>query len=252
MIPAAKKSLGQHFLISDGICRRIVDLADPQADDQLLEIGPGPGALTRFLEISPHKQLLLIEKDSWWAKDRSQSAETLAMDALQFDWGSLEGSWKLIGNLPYNIASPLIWDILGKCRCYSRAVFMVQKEVGERICASPDSRQYGALSVWAQCHAQTRLQFIVPPGAFRPPPKVDSAVVLFLPLSNPPEYPEQLNSLLKICFQRRRKQIGNIFRSWNIKPLLAALSTLGLDPALRPENLSCGDFLSLARLWATA
>lgn len=252
MIPLPKKSLGQHFLVNDDICRRIVNLLELNPDDQILEIGPGPGALTRFLQNAPHKKLLLIEKDVWWAKERAKSAETLEMDALKFDWAELCGRWKLVGNLPYNIASPLIWEILSQCHSYTLAVFMVQKEVGERLCARPDSRLYGALSVWAQCHAHANLKFIVAPGAFRPPPKVDSAVVFFVPLATPPEYPDKLRSLLNICFQQRRKQVGGIFRRSHQETLLAGLNALGIDPHLRPENLSCNDYLNLARFWANA
>ena len=118
--PAAKKSLGQHFLTNPGICRRIVDLIAPSGSDSILEIGPGPGALTGVLEKAPHARLLLLEKDDYWAGVRAReggpSTEVRCMDALTFPWGDLEGQWKLIGNLPYNVASPLIWDIAWKCR----------------------------------------------------------------------------------------------------------------------------------------
>lgn len=253
MEPAPKKSLGQHFLINPGICRKIIDLLAPAPQDQILEIGPGPGALTRFLLAAPYRRLLLIEKDSYWAGERGGEAEVLEQDALAFDWTALceEGSWKLVGNLPYNIASPLIWDIVSKCGCYSRAVFMVQKEVGERLCAAPDSRLYGALSVWVQCHAAVHHAFTVGPGSFRPPPKVDSAVVLFTPLPGP-EYPQKLQELLRICFQQRRKQLGGVFRRLGLPVLLKGLEALGLDAQLRAENLTCADFMNLARYWAEA
>lgn len=255
-LPKPKKSLGQHFLINQGICERIVKLLEPKESDQVLEIGPGPGALTKFLLKNPHKRLLLIEKDGYWADEREKTtnAEVLQMDALQFNWDSLceAGEWKITGNLPYNIASPLIWDILSKCHCYSRAVFMVQKEVGERICAKPGSRQYGELSVWAQCHAKAKLNFSIGPGAFRPPPKVDSAVVSFEPLLQQPEYPKALKFVLDTCFQQRRKQLGGIFRRAKLDILTDALPGLDIEPQQRPENLSCQDFLELARIWAQA
>lgn len=249
MRPAPKKSLGQHFLRNDGVCRRIVALLAPASGDQILEIGPGPGALTVPLLEAPHSRLVLVEKDDYWAQERAKAggAEVLRMDALQYDWahmGSDGGMWKITGNLPYNVASPLIWDILGKCHCWQRAVFMVQKEVGQRLAAQPGSRLYGALSVWAQCHARTRFCFSIGPGAFQPPPKVDSAVVLFEPLPQRPQFPEALSVVLKICFQKRRKQLGNIFRG--IQPLEDAMSSMNLDARLRPENLSCADFMGLA------
>lgn len=249
-VPAPKKSLGQHFLINDGITRRICALLEPEPEDQILEIGPGPGALTRYLLAAPHARLLVIEKDDWWAAEhgRQGQAEVLCMDALNFDWAGLEGKWKLAGNLPYNIASPLIWNILTQTDSYERAVFMVQKEVAQRLCAAPNSRQYGALSVWAQCHAFARLEFMVAPGSFRPPPKVDSAVVSFTPRTETPQYPEQLRALLNICFQRRRKQLGGILKPY---PALAeGLRILRLDAHLRPESLACADFLNLASHWA--
>lgn len=255
-VPAPKKSLGQHFLINQGICRKIVDLLAPAPADNLLEIGPGPGALTSFLLKAAHRRMLLIEKDDWWARERLKDggAEILAMDALEFPWRNLcaEGEWKLVGNLPYNIASPLIWDIVADCHCWLRAVFMVQKEVGERICARPGSRCYGALSVWVQCHARAFLEFTVKPNSFRPPPRVDSCVIRLEPLPDQPLFPARLKQLLALCFQQRRKQLGGIFRRAAQPVLEAGLEKLGLDPRLRPENLDCGQFLALARFWAEA
>lgn len=245
--PAPKKSLGQHFLHNRAICQRIVNLLEPQEEDQILEIGPGPGALTSLLLQAPRKELVAIEKDDYWATERRKDGVTvLTMDALAFDWAGLcaDGNWKLIGNLPYNIASPLIWDILGQCRCWQRAVFMVQKEVGSRIVAAPNSRAYGALSVWCQCHAKVKMCFNIGPGAFNPPPKVDSAVLMFEPLATMPQYPEQLYKILKICFQQRRKQLGGIFRKSPVSQ--EALKELGLDAKARPENLTCADYLNLA------
>lgn len=254
--PAPKKSLGQHFLINQGICRKIVDLLALTPGDNLLEIGPGPGALTALLLQAPHQRLLLIEKDDWWAQkwQKAGGAEVLAMDALAFRWRELcaEGTWKLAGNLPYNIASPLIWDIMADCHCWLRAVFMVQKEVGERICARPDSRSYGALSVWVQCHARAFLEFTVKPNSFRPPPKVDSCVIRLEPGVEPPLFPAALKQLLALCFQQRRKQLGGIFRRANRPVLEAGLEKLQIDARLRPENLDGSQFLALARYWAEA
>lgn len=256
MQPAPKKSLGQHFLISPGISAKIVSLLNLAAQDQIVEIGPGPGALTGLLSDSPHRRLLLIEKDKWWASERGKSGhcEVLEMDALKFDWSGLceSGQWKLVGNLPYNIASPLIWEIVSTCRCYDCAVFMVQKEVGERIGAAPDSRKYGALSVWIASYALAKYQFTVHPGAFRPPPKVDSAVISLRPLPVWPEFPDILKRLLDYCFQRRRKQLGSIFRQGEFSVLLPVLAELGIDPHLRPENLSAAEFQALSRILATA
>ena len=128
--PAPKKSLGQHFLRNPDICKRIAALANLQDEDLVLEIGPGPGALTKVLETLPHSRLLLLEKDAHWANVRKTEAEArtevLCMDALTFRWEELEGPWKIVGNLPYNVASPLIWDIAATAKATRRTVFMIQ------------------------------------------------------------------------------------------------------------------------------
>ena len=242
MIPKAKKSLGQHFLHDRQICQRIVALLQCAPSDRILEIGPGPGALTNILEALSPARLLALEKDPWWAAERNTPrCQAILTDALTFDWSRLDG-WKIIGNLPYNVASPLIWDIVSQSRNLQKAVFMVQKEVGRRIAASPGNKDYGALSVWVHYHAKTRLAFTVGPGAFNPPPKVDSAVITLEPLKKRPKNPLRLAALLKICFQNRRKQIGSIFRRANLPFSLLD----GLDPQLRPENLGVEDFAQIA------
>ncbi|MBD5646637.1 MAG: 16S rRNA (adenine(1518)-N(6)/adenine(1519)-N(6))-dimethyltransferase RsmA [Desulfovibrio sp.] len=255
--PRAKKSLGQHFLRNEGVCRRIAQLVQQSPEDRLLEIGPGPGALTRALEAQPHKSLLLLEKDRYWAAERQRLAaphtQAVLMDALRFDWRRLSpgAGWKVVGNLPYNVASPLIWDIVSQSGA-GRCVFMVQKEVGLRLAAAPGSRQYGALSVWVQAHSRPRLEFSLGPGAFSPPPKVDSAVLSFMPVAPEarPRHPALLERLLRICFQQRRKQLGGIFARAGLGWLGAKLPALGLSPQLRPEALPVEAFLRLAELLA--
>lgn len=248
----AKKSLGQHFLKNQALCQRIARLLQCQPGDQILEIGPGPGALTGEILKSAYGRLLLIEKDDYWAKTHESHAraEVLCQDALAFDWSTLGGAWKLVGNLPYNIASPLIWEILSRCCNWELAVFMVQKEVAGRICALPHSREYGALSVWVQAHAKVKLQFVAGPGNFAPPPKVDSAVVSFWPAPERPKHPEALKLLLKTCFQKRRKQLGNILAGAAFGQLLAALPSCGLEPRFRPEDLSVQNYIELSGILA--
>lgn len=256
-MPRAKKSLGQHFLRNESICRRIADLLFPNEDDFLIEIGPGPGALTRALEEQPHSRLILLEKDRHWAAERQYQAapgtQTILMDALRFDWRRLlpSVSWKIAGNLPYNVASPLIWDIVSQSAA-SRHVFMVQKEVGQRLVAAPCSRHYGALSVWVQAHVKPRLEFTLGPGAFSPPPKVDSAVLSFFPVAQDgrPNHPDILNRLLHICFQQRRKQLGGIFKRSGLSWLAEILPELGLSTQSRPEDLAVTDFLRLSEYLA--
>lgn len=141
--PRAKKSLGQHFLRREEICDHIAALLLPQAEDRVLEIGPGPGALTRALEAAPHACLLLLEKDRHWAAERQRQAAPAhpgradRRPALRLAAHQSEHPWKVIGNLPYNVASPLIWDIVSRAEGLKRAVFMVQKEVGQRLAAAP-------------------------------------------------------------------------------------------------------------------
>lgn len=250
--PAPKKSLGQNFLKDQAICRRIASLLSPMPGDQIIEIGPGPGALTTALEEMPHSLLLLLEKDRYWIRERHTYADenTIAIncDALRFYWGALNacGKWKITGNLPYNIASPLIWDVLSQCATIEKAVFMVQKEVGLRLVARPGTKAYGALSVWTQNFAAPKLEFSLAPGAFYPPPKVHSAVVSFKPLASKPDNPAALKRLLDICFQKRRKQLGTIFRQAGRADLEKALQVLAIPADQRPENLTPDQFRQLA------
>lgn len=254
-VPRAKKSLGQHFLRSQAVCARIAALLEPCATDAVLEIGPGPGALTRALEAVPHASLLLLEKDRYWAVERQRLAapgtSAVLMDALRFDWRRLRAgtAWKIAGNLPYNVASPLMWDIVARAG-FARCVFMVQKEVAQRLVAAPGSRQYGALSVWVQAHARPRLEFSLGPGAFSPPPKVDSAVLSFAPRApgQRPARPEALTRLLRIAFQQRRKQLGGVLVRAGLPAVADALPALGLSGAVRPEALGVPEFLRLAAL----
>lgn len=258
--PKAKKSLGQHFLRHESICNRIASLLLPKDTDNVIEIGPGPGALTSAIEARPHARLVLLEKDSHWAAERQRlgAARTQAVltDALRFDWSRItpDNPWKIIGNLPYNVASPMMWDLFSRATGLVRAAFMVQKEVGQRLAAGPGNGHYGALSVWVQSFARPRMEFIVGPGAFSPPPKVDSAVLSFepLPLDQRPERPDLLALVIKVCFQQRRKQLGSIARRCPLAPWLsAAIEQAGITPTLRPEQLSVADFQHISRFGAS-
>jgi len=242
--PQAKKSLGQHFLHQRSTAERIVQLLEIGPQDRVLEIGPGSGALSGLLRAANPACLLLLEKDGYWAAERQKAGDgqVVLMDAMRFAWSRItpERPWKIIGNLPYNVASPLLWDIASQATGLQRAVCMVQKEVALRIVASPDTKNYGALSVWLQSFLQPRLVFTVGAGAFTPAPKVDSAVVAFMPLpaAERARRPESLAALLKICFQNRRKQLRSIFRMHNKDAALPVLQTLDIDPRQRPEHLA--------------
>jgi 16S rRNA (adenine1518-N6/adenine1519-N6)-dimethyltransferase len=269
--PRAKKSLGQNFLQDDNIARKIVDALAVTPQDQILEIGPGPGALSGIIQARKPARIVLVEKDCYWARERMREGRTKAeefarfrggegkqafavilADALDMPWERFSTPWKIIGNLPYNVASPLMWDIFSRVPGLTRAVFMIQKEVGQRIIASPGTSAYGALSVWVQSHMRAKLEFIVPPQVFRPRPKVDSAVLSFEPHGLIPSSggrvdfaPEALTRTLKLCFQMRRKQLGTILRANGADP--GALESLGIVAQARPENLAPAEFHRLAR-----
>lgn len=266
--PRPKKALGQNFLRDPNICRKIVGCLNIEKGDRVMEIGPGPGALTGFLLSSPLAELVLVEKDRELADARRAEAEekkaesvkegrafpdvrVIEADALTIPYEDYSTKWKFIGNLPYNVASPLMWEIFSRSRGLERAVFMIQKEVGQRIVARPGSGAYGALSVWLQSFVEPRLEFLVPPHVFFPRPKVDSAVLSFTPCSEYEPLPD-LNCLaftIKSCFQLRRKQMGSIvrFKGNSLDNGLELLDKLGIPSKARPEDLDISDFHRLAR-----
>lgn len=262
----AKKSLGQHFLKDASIIARIVELMRLNPGEQVLEIGPGPGALTTHLYAKALGSLMLVEKDDHWAAHHANVAQKLLSapkatqpahmevihgDALAFSWASLAGTWKIVGNLPYNIASPLMWDIVSQAPEWNRAVFMIQKEVADRILAGPGSKTYGALTVWLRSYADISKGITVGPHAFSPPPKVDSAVIVLQPHGRRPKQPQKLAQLIKICFQQRRKQLNGILQK--ALPEIytpGILENMGIALAARPETLSELEFERLTNaLW---
>jgi 16S rRNA (adenine1518-N6/adenine1519-N6)-dimethyltransferase len=196
-----------------------------------------------------------VEKDLRLAgelKKHWPGMQMVAADALDISWSGLSeaGIHKVIGNLPYNVASPLIWDIVALCPDAEFMVFTIQKEVGLRLTASPGTKAYGALSVWVQSFAHPRLEFVVGPQVFRPRPQVDSAVVSLHPLSQRPGPQERvaLAALLRVCFQQRRKQLKTSLRDvWTdeVRSWFAAHNT---SPRARAEELTPEQFLSLAQV----
>lgn len=249
---APKRSLGQNFLRDENIARNIVSALDIGPGDHVLEIGPGRGALTKHIVERNPKRFLVLEKDDALAdalETWPRPPEIHRGDALAFPWESLaaDGPWKIVGNLPYNIASPLMWDIVSRAPL-ALAVFMVQLEVGLRIKAPHDCKQYGALSVWIQNYVGVELLFKVPPQVFYPPPKVTSAVLRFSPKVVQPtaQAGAALTKALHLCFQSRRKQLGTILKSKGINNYVQVLEALGIDPAQRPETLEPERFLALA------
>jgi 16S rRNA (adenine1518-N6/adenine1519-N6)-dimethyltransferase len=255
-VPRAKRRLGQHFLTDPRILQRIADALDARAGDTVLEIGPGPGGLTEVLAGSAGR-LVAIEKDADLVpalRARVPTATIVQADALEADWHALAGPDFLVaGNIPYNITSPLIDKALEPPRP-ARIVFLVQKEVADRVGAEPDSEAYGALSVGVQAVARAERVFTVPAGAFHPRPKVDSAVLRLTPLAAPIVRDDEVESFRRLVvglFGFRRKQLRRGLREltgWGAERVDAALSRAGIDATARPETVAPPGFAALRRV----
>jgi len=254
-VPRAKRRLGQHFLSDPRILERIADALGATERDTVLEIGPGPGGLTAVLAERAGR-LVAIEKDAELVpalQARFPGVTVVEGDALELDWHTLAGVGALVaGNIPYNITSPLLDKALTPPRP-PRVVFLVQKEVAERVTAEPGSGTYGALTVGVQAVARAERLFVVPAGAFHPRPKVDSAVLRLTAL-DPPLVADSdvplFRRLVVGIFGFRRKQLGRGVREltgWAPEPVADALARAGIDSAARPETLSPRAFLGLHR-----
>ncbi|MFC3195002.1 16S rRNA (adenine(1518)-N(6)/adenine(1519)-N(6))-dimethyltransferase RsmA [Marinicella sediminis] len=249
----AKKSLGQNFLQDEGVIHNIVRLINPQADEPIIEIGPGQGAITDHLQASG-AQLRLIELDTdLIPKLESRYAQAANvridhMDALQLE---LTGEpVKVVGNLPYNISTPLLIKMLYQSAQVSKMVFMLQKEVVQRICAVPGQKLFGRLSVMLQHRFDCSAHLHIPPEAFIPQPKVDSQIVVMVPKVNPKQVPlPELEQLVKQAFAMRRKTIRN-----NLKKIVttAQLEAVGIDPGQRAETIELTQFEQLTLLLTDA
>jgi len=249
-----RRSLGQNFLVDGNVARKIVDCLKPTVGEHLVEIGPGKGMLTREL-LRRGGRPLVLEKDLWLAQELKTTWPELAVvaiDALRFDWPRLasDPGLKIIGNLPYNIASPLIWRLVESLPQARGMVFTVQREVADRLVARAGTRIYGGLSVWVQSFAEVRRELLLSPHVFRPRPRVDSAVVGLQPKvrSGGPQQPAELKRLIHLCFQKRRKQLGTILRPFWTPELESWLAVEGLTPTARPEDLSPSHFNALSSL----
>ena len=251
-----KKSLGQNFLTDPHYLSRIVAASQITAEDQVLEIGPGLGHLTALLATNA-KHVRVIELDDRLIPELRQTfsghdeVEIVHADALQYDYAVLPGSWKVVANLPYYIATPLIERLLLFRHRFTTLTLMLQKEVAERIAASPGGKAYGVLSVLVQYHAAPRIEFIVPAGAFTPRPKVDSAVITLTVAPEPRVRVADADLLVRIvkaAFSQRRKTLRNSLRSLGsaLPDLEEAAARAGIDLGRRPETLSLAEFGALA------
>ena len=254
----AKKHLGQNFLHEKGVIQKIVQAIAPQPGDAIVEIGPGQGALT-FPLLQQHGNLTAIEFDRDLHAPLQQAARAygqlrlIAGDVLGVNFTQLaaelipaSGKIRLVGNLPYNLSSPILFHALDHAQAIADMHFMLQKEVVERMAAAPGSKVYGRLSVMLQAYCNVTPLFIVPPGAFRPAPKVDSAVVRMVP--KPPEHipvrdHASFANVVRAAFGQRRKTLRNALHG---VATADAIEAAGLRPELRAEQIDVADFIHLA------
>lgn len=256
--PPTRKSLGQHFLTDKRILGRIADALHLQGDETVLEIGPGRGALTdllaeragRLIAIEYDRALAAILRERYARRSNVLVAEA---DVLEVSLGELAaGPYVLVGNVPYYITTPILFHALVPPRA-ERAVYLVQREVAQRLSASPGSKEYGALTVNVAAVARAETLFGVPAGAFSPPPKVESAVVRITPLAQPhisQEEERPFRTLVQGAFGMRRKQMRRVVRSLYALDAEGAdelLAAAGIEPTDRPEVLRVEQFVALLR-----
>jgi 16S rRNA (adenine1518-N6/adenine1519-N6)-dimethyltransferase len=252
-----RKRFSQHFLTNASLLRRIVDALDPAPGDRVLEIGPGGGTLTgELLERGAVLSAIEIDRDLVpGLRARFPGARIVEGDALTLDWHTLlgPGPFLVTGNIPYHITSPLLDKALTP-PAPTRIVFLVQKEVADRVTAEPGTGAYGGLTIGVQVVARAERLFVVPAGAFQPRPRVDSAVIRLTPREHPSVPGERLALFRRFVtgvFGFRRKQLLRGLRGltrWTPGPVRDALAAAGIEPTARPEVLGPGEF---ARLFAT-
>jgi 16S rRNA (adenine1518-N6/adenine1519-N6)-dimethyltransferase len=250
VLPRARKRFGQHFLTDRHYLGRIVAAIDPKPGDAMVEIGPGTGLLTDELaERVQRLHVVEIDRDlaaglrARFAPDRVVVHEA---DALEFDFTTLPAPLRVVGNLPYNVSTPLLFRVAEIADRVADCVFLLQKEVVQRMVAAPATPDYGRLSVMLQYRFAMAKALDVPPGAFTPPPKVDSAVVRMRPLAA--ERPRARDdalfaSLVAAAFSQRRKTLRNAIRG--LVPD-TAYARAGIDPVRRGETLGVAEFVALA------
>jgi 16S rRNA (adenine1518-N6/adenine1519-N6)-dimethyltransferase len=255
----AKKSLGQNFLLDLNLTARIARAAGPLEGATVAEIGPGPGGLTRALLAAGAKQVIAVERDQRALAALAEIAERypgrlkiIAGDALAFDWRPhLQGApARIVANLPYNIATPLLIGWLTADPWppwYEQMVLMFQREVAERIVAPPGSKTYGRLSVLAGWRTQAKILFDIAPSAFVPPPNVTSSLVRFIPRRDPlPCDATALQRVTEAAFGQRRKMLRQSLKTLGVEPM-ALLSAATIEPTARAEEIPVEGFVALAR-----
>ena len=248
-----RKRFGQNFLTDQNVLHEIIRAISPAADDLMVEIGPGQGAMTGLLLPALNAlHAVELDRDLVTLLKKKFGTDKLIIhsgDALTFDFSSLlkEGKkLRIVGNLPYNISSPLLFHLAQFAPQVQDQHFMLQKEVVERMVAAPGGKDYGRLSVMLQWRYHMELLFIVPPEAFDPPPRVDSAIVRMIPLAQPLECEQaKLEQVVTKAFSQRRKVIRNCLSGMFTE---AQLVDAGVDPQARPETVALAQYVALARL----
>ncbi|MDB5773764.1 MAG: rRNA (adenine1518-N6/adenine1519-N6)-dimethyltransferase [Burkholderiales bacterium] len=246
-----RKRFGQNFLTDQAVLYDIIRAIDPKPDDIMVEIGPGLAAMTRLL-LESLKQLHVVELDRDLVARLEKNFDPARLiihsgDALQFDFASIAAAGeklRVVGNLPYNISSPLLFHLTEIAPQVKDQHFMLQKEVVERMVAEPGSKTYGRLSVMLQWRYRMELVFVVPPTAFDPPPKVDSAIVRMIPIAQPLACDAgKLEQVVTKAFSQRRKVLRNCVAGMFTE---ADLIDAGVDPQARPETVPVEQFVALA------
>lgn len=266
----ARKALGQHFLFDPDILRRTALAAGPVAGRDVIEVGPGPGGLTRAILDSGAKSLTCVEADPrfsnalrTWPEAKSGQFRIFQEDARKVDWDSLtadtssEKPVMIVANLPYNVGTPLLVTWLKAGAWRGEMALMFQKEVAQRVCARPGDAHYGRLAVLTAAVCDAAISFTLPPGAFRPPPKVESAVAVFRPLTGEERFNDvdAIEKVATAAFGQRRKMLRAA-----LKPLAKSvglnavnwLESCDIDPTVRAETLAQDQFRSLARVYREA
>ncbi len=250
----ARKRFGQNFLTDDHVLNNIIDAIAPRQGETMVEIGPGLAAMTALLLKSlDHMHVVELDRDLVARLEKAYPRERLSVhsgDALKFDFGSIpvpEGQkLRVVGNLPYNISSPLLFHLAEFAHLVEDQHFMLQKEVVERMVAEPGTKAYSRLSVMLQWRYDMAMLFIVPPTAFDPPPQVDSAIVRMVPTRRQlPCDGKRLEAVVAKAFSQRRKVIRNCVAGMFTE---AQLVEAGIDPGARPEAVSLEQYVALANL----
>ena len=252
----AKKSLGQNFLSDPNYLKKIVDAAQVGPEDQVLEIGPGLGHLTRVLA-SRARKVLALELDErlipLLRKEFSMilNVEIVQADAIDYPYEALQDRWKVVANLPYYISTPIIQKLVACRDKFTTLTLMLQQEVAERVASLPGGKEYGYLSVLVQLYAEPRIEFMVPPSAFSPKPEVNSAVITLTIRDRPAVAVSDeifFVRVVKAAFSQRRKTLRNALKQLNVpaEKMAMVLIKTGIDLSRRAETLTVKEFGLLA------